>query len=195
MFGKMPQIPLLSALGKFDEIFGVLEDNDEAKMRSILEWAGTEGLEEKIEPDLLEIAGEKLHDEQVNQKLDEMEKARKARDFKLSDALRSEVPAAGIILESTKDGPRWRRKAGYKTSIAPLCPVAIKLNQSEVHAPDHLTWGIVTCDVCKEKFAIGPNRIFGSQGTPEDYVKELDKLLKADHVHARPHANSYELNG
>jgi cysteinyl-tRNA synthetase len=39
-----------------------------------------------------------------------MAAARKGRDFKLSDALRAELIAAGIIVENTKDGIRWRRK-------------------------------------------------------------------------------------
>ena len=40
----------------------------------------------------------------------EMEAARKARNFKHSDAIRAELSAAGIIVENTKDGVRWRRK-------------------------------------------------------------------------------------
>jgi len=50
-----------------------------------------------------------LGDEEVNRKLAEMEAARKARDFKTSDALRAELTTAGIIVENTKEGVRWRR--------------------------------------------------------------------------------------
>jgi cysteinyl-tRNA synthetase len=39
-----------------------------------------------------------------------MEAARKARNFQLSDAIRAETLTAGIIVENTKDGVRWRRK-------------------------------------------------------------------------------------
>jgi cysteinyl-tRNA synthetase len=103
--------PLLGALEKFDEIFGVLKDDDQPKMRVILDWARAEGREKEISPALMEIAGSaQLADEQVNQKLAEMEAARKSRNFKLSDALRAELTAAGIIVENTKDGVRWRRK-------------------------------------------------------------------------------------
>jgi cysteinyl-tRNA synthetase len=103
--------PLLGALEKFDEIFGVLNDDDQSKMRVILDWARAEGREKEISPELMEIAGSaQLADEQVNQKLAEMEAARKSRNFKLSDALRAELTAAGIIVENTKDGVRWRRK-------------------------------------------------------------------------------------
>jgi cysteinyl-tRNA synthetase len=105
--------PLLGALEKFDEIFGVLKDDDQPKMKAILDWARAEGREKEkeISPELLEIAGSaQLADEQVNQKLAEMEAARKARNFTASDALRAELTAEGIIVENTKDGVRWRRK-------------------------------------------------------------------------------------
>src|SRR5882762_9414051 len=103
--------PLLGALEKFDEIFGVLKDDDQPKMKVILDWARSEGREKEISPELIEIADSaQLADEEVNQKLAEMEAARKARNFKSSDALRAELTAAGIIVENTKDGVRWRRK-------------------------------------------------------------------------------------
>src|ERR1700688_4514928 len=103
--------PLLGVLEKFDEIFGVLKDDDQPKMKAILDWARTDGREKEISPELLEIAGSaQLADEQVNQKLAEMEAARKSRNFKASDAIRAELTAAGIIVENTKDGVRWRRK-------------------------------------------------------------------------------------
>jgi len=103
--------PLLAAIAKFDEIFGVLKDDDQPKMKAILDWARAEGREKEISAELLEIAGSsQLADEQVNQKLAKMEAARKARNFKASDELRAELTAAGIIVENTKDGVRWRRK-------------------------------------------------------------------------------------
>jgi cysteinyl-tRNA synthetase len=103
--------PLLGALGKFDEIFDVIQDDDLPKMKAILDWALAEGREQDISPELMEIAGlPQLSDEQVNRKIGEMEAARKARNFKVSDALRAELMAAGIIVENTKDGVRWRRK-------------------------------------------------------------------------------------
>jgi cysteinyl-tRNA synthetase len=103
--------PLLGALGKFDEIFGVLKDDDQKKMKTILDWAHAEGREKEISPELLEIAGSaQLTDEQINQKLAEMDAARKARKFKESDAIRAELVSASIIVENTKDGVRWRKK-------------------------------------------------------------------------------------
>jgi len=103
--------PLLAALEKFDEVFGVLKDDDQPKMKAVLDWARTVGREKEASPELLEIAGPaQLSDEQVNQKIAEMEAARKSRNFKVSDALRGELTSAGIIVENTKDGVRWKRK-------------------------------------------------------------------------------------
>jgi cysteinyl-tRNA synthetase len=103
--------PLLVALEKFDVIFVVLKDDDQPKMKVVLDWARAEGREKDISPELMEIAGSaQLGDEQINQKLAEMEAARKARNFKASDALRAELTGAGIIVENTKEGVRWRRK-------------------------------------------------------------------------------------
>ena len=103
--------PLLAALEKFDEVFGVLKDDDQPKMKAVLNWAHTVGREQDASAELLEIAGsERLSDEQINQKIAEMEAARKSRNFKASDALRGELTMAGIIVENTKDGVRWKRK-------------------------------------------------------------------------------------
>jgi len=109
--GKEDVPVLLAALEKFDEIFAVLRDDDTAKMNSVLDWAKAEGRESDISPELREaVRASQLRDEQVNQKLAEMEQARKSRNFKLSDSVRAELVEAGIVVENTKDGVRWRRK-------------------------------------------------------------------------------------
>jgi cysteinyl-tRNA synthetase len=101
---------LLGALDRFDAIFGVLKDDDQPKMKAILDWARATGRED-ISPQLEETAGSaQLSDDAVNQKLAEMEAARKSRNFKASDAIRAELVSAGIIVENTKEGVRWRRK-------------------------------------------------------------------------------------
>jgi cysteinyl-tRNA synthetase len=103
--------PLLSVLTQFDEIFAVLHDDDAAKMQSVLAWAKAEGREKDISPELLDIVSlAALADEQINQKVADMEAARKSKNFAVSDAIRSELTAAGILIEQTKDGVRWRRK-------------------------------------------------------------------------------------
>ncbi|PYX08531.1 MAG: cysteine--tRNA ligase [Acidobacteria bacterium] len=102
---------LLDALEKFDEIFAVLKDDDTLKMQSILQWAKEQGRESDISADLKEIVGaQTISDDEVQKKIGEIEAARAARDFKRSDAIRAELNAAGIMVEITKDGVRWRRK-------------------------------------------------------------------------------------
>jgi cysteinyl-tRNA synthetase len=51
-----------------------------------------------------------LSDEQVEQLITERNAAKRARDFARSDAIRSQLAEAGVILEDTKDGVRWKRK-------------------------------------------------------------------------------------
>ena len=81
----------------------------------------------------------------------------------------------------------------YKTEITPLCPVAIRLGQTEVHASGHSHWGVVTCEGCEAQFVIGPNRIYGSRRTDVDCAKELGAILAEDHRQNRNHQNGYEL--
>ncbi len=103
--------PLLAALKKFDEIFAVLEDDDGAKMKKVFDWAPIEGREKDISPELREaVQSGQLSDAAIENKIAEMESARKARNFKVSDTLRAELSTAGVIIENTKDGVRWRRK-------------------------------------------------------------------------------------
>ena len=109
---KKDDVPsLLTALTQFDQVFAVLDDDDAAKMQSVLAWAKAEGRESEISPELLEVVSSvAFSDEQINQKIAEMQAARSARDFACSDAIRAELAAAGILIEQTKDGVRWRRK-------------------------------------------------------------------------------------
>jgi cysteinyl-tRNA synthetase len=103
--------PLLATLDKFDEIFAVLRDDDAPKMKSILEWAKAEGREKDISQELLEAVGaQSLPDAEIERKIAEMESARKARNFQASDAIRAELTSAGVLVEISKDGVRWRRK-------------------------------------------------------------------------------------
>jgi cysteinyl-tRNA synthetase len=103
--------PLLGALKKFDEIFAVLDDDDIAKMKQVMDWALKEGREKDISEALREAAHSgQLSDADIEAKIGEMKAARTSRDFKKSDAIRAELGEAGILVEITKDGIRWRRK-------------------------------------------------------------------------------------
>ena len=103
--------PLLAALEKFDDIFAVLKDDDSSKMKRVFDWAPTEGREKDISAGLREaVQSGQLSDADIGKKIAEMEAARRGRNFQVSDALRAELTAAGVIIENTKDGVRWRRK-------------------------------------------------------------------------------------
>ncbi len=103
--------PLLTALQKFDDIFAVLDDDDGSKMKQVLDWAPTEGREHDISNELREaVRSNQLTDAGVEAKVAAMKAARASRDFEASDALRAELADAGIVVEITKDGIRWRRK-------------------------------------------------------------------------------------
>ncbi len=109
---KQEDIPaLLAALNKFDEIFAVLHDDDIPKMKQVLHWAQTEGREKDISQELRDaLQSAQLTDAGIEAKIAEMKAARATRDFKKSDAIRAELSDAGILIEITKDGIRWRRK-------------------------------------------------------------------------------------
>ena len=109
---KKDDVPvLLGVLTKFDEIFAVLEDTDLPKMKRVMEWALTEGREKDISEELRSaLQSGALSDEDIDTKITEMKGARTARDFKKSDAIRADLTDAGILVEITKDGIRWRRK-------------------------------------------------------------------------------------
>jgi cysteinyl-tRNA synthetase len=103
--------PLLAALIEFDEVFAVLHDDDLPKMKQVLQWAQAEGREKDISQELRDAVQSEQHsDADIEAKIAEMKAARTARDFKKSDAIRAELAEAGILIEITKDGIRWRRK-------------------------------------------------------------------------------------
>ncbi len=103
--------PLLAALTRFDEVFAVLHDDDLPKMKLVLQWAQAEGREKDISQELRDaLQSAQLSDADIEAKITEMKADRASRDFKKSDAIRAELAEAGILVEITKDGIRWRRK-------------------------------------------------------------------------------------
>jgi len=95
---KKDDIPaLLKALHSFDEIFAVLKDDDAPKIRSIVEWAKTEGREKEISKDLLATAdAQQLSDSDIEKKVAEMEAARRSRNFQTSDTICTESPSGEL---------------------------------------------------------------------------------------------------
>jgi cysteinyl-tRNA synthetase len=104
-------VPLLAALTKFDEVFAVLDDDDAAKMKRVFDWAPSEGRDKDISEGLRDAAQSgQVSDADIEKKIAEMKSARASRDFKTSDVLRADLAGAGVLVEITKDGIRWRRK-------------------------------------------------------------------------------------
>src|SRR5499433_1069790 len=103
--------PLLDALDRFDEIFDVIVDDDDLKVRRILDWAKEDGKLQQASQEMVEAASAvRLSDSEVETRIAKMKQARQARNFAESDAIRTELATLGIVVEITKDGIRWKRK-------------------------------------------------------------------------------------
>jgi len=103
--------PLLGALASFDEVFAVMTDNDAEKVRQVLAWAKQEGRIQEASEETVEVAKSmELSDAKIDNLIAQRQAAKKTRDFARADEIRTELASAGIILEDTKDGVRWKRK-------------------------------------------------------------------------------------
>jgi cysteinyl-tRNA synthetase len=51
-----------------------------------------------------------LADEEIEKRIAERDAARRRGDFARSDKIRADLLSAGVILEDTKAGTRWKRK-------------------------------------------------------------------------------------
>jgi cysteinyl-tRNA synthetase len=100
--------PILAVLERFDAVFAVLEDRDDAVTRFALEWAAQEQRLNEAAPEL--VAGFALTDEAIDALIAERNAARKSRNFARADAIRNELAEKGIVIEDSADGVRWRRK-------------------------------------------------------------------------------------
>jgi len=100
--------PILEVLAKFDQVFAVLEDHDDAVTRFALDWAAKENRLDDSTAEL--VAGYALSAEAIDKLVEERTQARKARNFARADAIRKELADKGILLEDSIDGVRWHRK-------------------------------------------------------------------------------------
>jgi cysteinyl-tRNA synthetase len=83
------------AMEKFDEIFGVLVDDDAERLRTLGFAPEAEG----------------ISDDEIEELVKKRVRAKKARDFAESDRIRDLLAERGVILEDTRDGSmRWKRR-------------------------------------------------------------------------------------
>jgi cysteinyl-tRNA synthetase len=112
---------VLEVFDRWDKIFAVLEDQDFAKLlrHGFIRVKGQAGTQP--EPEMLPGNGEFrpgngagpleiLSDEEVERQITLRNAARRSGNYAESDRIRESLLKAGIVLEDTKSGTRWRRK-------------------------------------------------------------------------------------
>ena len=118
----------LDALERWDRVFAVLDDQDYARLRefgfiklkdegapataisqSSLVGATATGLEEstgQAQTVLVEV----LAEDEIDRRIAERERARRSGNYAEADRIRKELMEAGVVIEDTKAGTRWKRK-------------------------------------------------------------------------------------
>lgn len=103
----------LDTLARWDRVFAVLEDNDQAKLQQLglikteqeLAHPGAPEAGREEEKLLVETLGE----DEIEKLLSQREEARSRRDFARADEIRDELQKGGVLVEDTKAGTRWKR--------------------------------------------------------------------------------------
>jgi len=98
------------------------------------------------------------------------------------------ITDAGLVLLLRQALAEWVRVVkGYERQLHSLDPVAIRLEQRRVNAPEHDGWGHVTCEACGDTFALGYNRIFGDRMAEAKCVALFEGILAEEHKQGRSH--------
>jgi hypothetical protein len=82
----------------------------------------------------------------------------------------------------------------YLAAYEGTSPVAVRLHQREIHAPQYVSTGRVVCDSCGAQFGLGVHQLYPANNQAE-LVLNFEQILAADHAAGRPHLNLYELVG
>jgi cysteinyl-tRNA synthetase len=102
--GDVP--PLSDVLARWDRIFAMLVDRDRERLAKVGLLMGAEQKEASQQVDPFAA----YTDARIEQLVAERNAARRGGDFARADQIRSELSQAGVILEDTKAGTRWKRK-------------------------------------------------------------------------------------
>jgi cysteinyl-tRNA synthetase len=116
--------PFLNLLENWDRVFAVLDDHDHAKLRKFgfirdatVLVTGSSLAAEAGKADVQTGDGytsavrvEALGDREIERQIAERVAARRRGEFARADQIRDHLTQAGVILEDTKAGTRWKRK-------------------------------------------------------------------------------------
>jgi cysteinyl-tRNA synthetase len=109
----------LDALERWDRVFAVLDDNDHEKLRQLgfiqsqeASQAQAKETAEKAPGDGYKTAVlvDALSDVEIDRRIAERNAARREGEFARADRIRDDLTKAGILIEDTKAGTRWKRK-------------------------------------------------------------------------------------
>jgi cysteinyl-tRNA synthetase len=115
----------LDALERWDRVFAALEDNDHAKLLElglikphIVTAEATVGFEGLVRVESGQgddghrdtVLVEALSDQEIEERIAARNRARQSGDFPEADRIREGLAKAGVLLEDTKAGTRWKRK-------------------------------------------------------------------------------------
>ena len=129
-FSDGDRAPFLDVLERWDRIFAVLEDDDHAKLvrYGFIKPAvkapaelNEEGRKDEVAPsakadahsgngDNTALLTESLSEKEIESHIAAREAARRRGEYARADEIRGELLQAGVILEDTKAGTRWKRK-------------------------------------------------------------------------------------
>jgi cysteinyl-tRNA synthetase len=114
----------LDTLQRWDRIFAVLDDDDHAKLVKFgfvkpSAVSAADSLADLREDAVVHEGGngqpgsglrETLSDQEIEKLIAERAAARRGGDYARSDEIRANLLKAGVILDDTKAGARWKRK-------------------------------------------------------------------------------------
>jgi len=108
-FREAERASCLEVLKRWDRIFAVLDDNDYARLREYgFISAGDDGSEGGGYTGA--VLAETLSEEEIERRLAAREQARRSGKFGEADQIRDELLNAGVMIEDTRAGTRWKRK-------------------------------------------------------------------------------------